>query len=51
MQSDEIRRLYVPKSKEFGTVALAKKFNVSQGTIYKIVKGLTYKEGDNYVEN
>lgn len=50
-QADEIRKLYVPKSKEFGTVALAKKFNVSQGTIYKIVKGLTYKEGDNYVEN
>lgn len=30
---------------------LAKKFNVCQATIYKIVKGLIYKEGDNYVEN
>ncbi len=48
VQVDEIRKLYVPKSKEFGTVALAKKFNVCQSTIYKIVKGMTYKEGDKF---
>lgn len=47
-QITEIRKLYIPKSKEFGTVALAKKFNVCQATIYKIVKNLTYKEGDKF---
>lgn len=47
-QVEEIRMLYVPKSKEYGTVALAKKFNVCQATIYKIVKGMTHKEGDKF---
>lgn len=50
-QVKEIRELYVPKSKNFGTVALAKKYKVSQSTIYNIIKGLTYKEGDNYVKD
>lgn len=35
---DEIRRLYVRGSKEFGSTALAEKFGVSQPTILKIVK-------------
>lgn len=34
---EEIRRLYVRGSTEFGTVALAKKFGYAQNTIWKIV--------------
>lgn len=50
-QVENIRSEYVPKSKEFGTVALAEKYDVCQSTIYKIVKGMTYKAGDNYVKD
>lgn len=36
---DEIRRLYVKGSREFGSVALAKKFNTTHATILSIIKG------------
>ena len=39
-----IRENYVPKSKEFGCRALAKKFNVSPPAISNVVNGKTYKE-------
>lgn len=37
-----IREAYVPRSKETGQCALARKFNVSQGTIGFIVRGETW---------
>lgn len=40
----EIRRIYKPRSKEFGMRALAKKYNVSESTIDKLVRNKTYKE-------
>ena len=43
-QVKEIRKLYVKGSKEFGTVALAKKYNVTQGTIWNVVTGKRWKE-------
>ena len=38
-QRDEIKRLYVKGSKEFGARALAKRFNVTHSAILYIVKG------------
>lgn len=42
-QVKEIRKSYVRYSKEFGTVALAKKFNVTNRVIGLIVRNLSYK--------
>ncbi len=42
-QVREIRRLYVRRSHEFGSVALAKMFGVSVSTIKRIVNGTSYK--------
>ena len=41
-QAEEIRREYVKYSKECGTVALAKKYNVTNATIGMIVRGVHY---------
>lgn len=35
-----IREHYIPRSKEFGTVALGRKFNVHNGTIGKVIRGV-----------
>lgn len=40
----EIRKVYIFRSKEFGTVALAKKYGVTNAVIGHIVRGETYKE-------
>ena len=42
-QVREIRKLYIPYSKEFGTVALAEKYNVTNRVIGLIVKNKAYK--------
>ena len=42
-QVKEIRKSYVRYSKEFGTVALAKKYDVTNVVIGLIVRGETYK--------
>ncbi len=42
-QVREIRNLYVPNSKKFGTVALAKKYGVSNRVVGLIVNNKTYK--------
>lgn len=42
-QALEIKRLYVPRSKEFGMIALAKKYNVSTCTIKRCATNKTYK--------
>lgn len=42
-QVKEIRKLYVPYSKQFGTVALAKKHGVTNRVIGLIVNGKAYK--------
>ncbi len=42
-QVREIRKLYVPYSKEFGTVALAKMYNVTNRVIGLIVNNKSYK--------
>ena len=42
-QAAEIKRLYVPRSKEFGMLALAEKYGVSSCTIKRCVTGKTYK--------
>lgn len=42
-QVREIRKLYIPYSKQFGTVALAKKYGVTNRVIGLIVKGKAYK--------
>ena len=42
-QVREIRKLYVPYSKQFGTVALAKKYGVTNRVIGLIVNGKAYK--------
>jgi len=39
-----IRDNYIPRHKQFGARALAKKYNVSYGTIYPIIHNLTWKE-------
>jgi hypothetical protein len=39
----EIRRTYIPRSKEFGMRALAKKYNVSDSTIDKAVRNKSYR--------
>lgn len=38
-----IRKVYIPQSTKFGTVALAKKFNVTDRVIGLVVKGKSYK--------
>ena len=38
----EIRSIYKPRSKEYGMRALARKYNVSQSTIDKLVRNKTY---------
>lgn len=43
-QVKEIRSIYIRQSKEFGTVALAKKYGVSNRVIGLIVRGLSYKD-------
>ena len=42
-QVREIRKLYVPYSKEFGTVALAEKYGVTNRVIGLIIKNEAYK--------
>lgn len=44
-QREEIRRTYQRQSKDFGGVALAKKFGVSSCSIYALLKGETWKNG------
>ena len=39
-----IREHYIPRHREFGTNALARKFNVSQSTILNVVHYITYKD-------
>lgn len=39
-----IRENYIARDKEFGTLALAQKFGVDRGTIYKIVENETWRE-------
>lgn len=39
-----IRKHFVPQSKEFGTVALGRKFGVDNSIIGKVVRGLSYKD-------
>ena len=41
-QAEEIRKEYVRRSKEHGTVALAKKYGVNNTTIGMIVRGIHY---------
>jgi hypothetical protein len=41
-QAAAIRLLYVPRSKEFGQVPLAKKYGVSQRCISAVILGKTY---------
>lgn len=41
-QVEEIKRLYVPQSKEFGTVALGRKYGVTNRVIGNIIRGLSY---------
>ena len=43
-QVDYIRKVYKRNSTEFGTVALAKKFNVTDVVIGRIVRGIAYKD-------
>ena len=38
-----IKQVYVKRDKEFGAVALAKKFNVDRTTIHDIVRGKTWR--------
>ncbi len=38
-----IRKVYIKGHPEFGAVALAKKFNVTKGTIFCIIRGQTWK--------
>ena len=42
-QAREIKKLYAPRSKEFGMIALAKKYNVSVCTIKRCATNKTYK--------
>lgn len=43
-EAKEIRSLYVPHCKQYGMIALAKKYNVSNSTIDKLVRNVTYRE-------
>lgn len=42
-QVREIRKTYIPRSKEYGTVALGKKYGVNNSTIGDVVRRVTYK--------
>lgn len=46
---DYIRQHYIPKHKQFGTRALARKFNVSHSIIVDILQNRTYKQRENVV--
>lgn len=46
-QAQEIKRLYVPHSKEFGMQALAAKYGCSVCTIKRCATGKTYRGQDN----
>lgn len=51
-QVEFIRKIYVPRHPEFGTVALGKRFNVHRKTITRIVNNQNWKVGDvNHVKN
>jgi hypothetical protein len=39
----EIRQLYVPKSRKYGSVALSRKYNIGVSSILKIIKRKTWK--------
>ena len=39
-----IKQVYIKRDKEFGAVALAKKFNVDRTTIHDIIRGKTWRE-------
>lgn len=41
----EIRSCYTPYHKEFGATPLAKRFGLSISQVYRIARGLYYKEG------
>jgi hypothetical protein len=41
--AEEIRRRYTPYSKKDGSMALAREFNVSQGTVSAVLRGVTWK--------
>lgn len=41
-QVEAIRKEYVPRSREFGTVALGRKYGVNNATIGLIVRGVSY---------
>lgn len=43
LQVKEIRQAYVYHSRQYGTVALAKKYNVSHCTIWSVIKNETWK--------
>lgn len=42
-QVSEIRRLFIPQSTEYGSVALSRVYGVSNSTINRIVRGLYWK--------
>lgn len=46
---DFIRKNYIPRHPEFGTVALSKKFGVHRKTISRITCGNSWKVGENHV--
>jgi hypothetical protein len=41
-QVAEIRHSYIPQSREYGTVALSKKYGVTNATIGRVVRGVYY---------
>ncbi len=45
-QVGEIRKSYIPYSKDFSMSALAKKYNVSPNAIFSIIHRLTWNRGD-----
>ena len=45
-QIEFIRKAYIPRHPEFGTVALGKRFNVHRKTITRIINNQSWKEGD-----
>lgn len=47
-----IRKVYIPRHKEYGTIPLSKRFNVHKKTISRIVRNEVWKEGGiNHVQN
>lgn len=39
----ELRKMYIPKDKRFGCRALARRYNVANQTMWRILNGRTYK--------